>query len=128
MVRKTRNRSTKTIWTYAYQIVPPQREHRLSTIKTLLEHEQADAHRKARTWVGRVVREQQITHILVVSDSPAQSRAVNRRLEAEFKSLAVGFSMTAPMIVTDDRAPSPAAEDGADVESMSPEDGTTSTG
>jgi hypothetical protein len=105
VVRK-RSRSPKTIWTYAYQIVPPQTEHRLSTIKTLLKHEQADAQRKARTWVGRVVREQQITHILVVSDSPAQSRDVNRRLETEFKALAVGFSITAPMVVADDAAAS----------------------
>jgi hypothetical protein len=106
MVRKTRSRSPKTIWTYAFQIEPPQTEHRLSTIKSLLEHEQADAQRNARTWVGRVVLEQQITHILVVSDSAAHSRDVNRRLEAEFKALAVGFSMTAPMVVADDAAPS----------------------
>ena len=105
MVGKTHNRSPKTIWTYAFQIEPPQTEHRLSTIKTLLDHEQADAQRKARTWVGRVVLERQITHILVVSDSFAHSREVNRRLEAEFKALAVGFSITAPMVVTDDAAP-----------------------
>jgi len=109
-VRKTRSGSSKTIWTYAFQIEPPQTERRLRTIKTLLEHEQADAQRNARTWVGRVVLEQQITHILVVSDSPEQSRDVNRRLEAEFKTLAVGYSMTAPMAVADDAAPS--GEDG----------------
>jgi tRNA/tmRNA/rRNA uracil-C5-methylase (TrmA/RlmC/RlmD family) len=109
-VRKTRSRSSKTIWTYAFQIEPPQTEHRLRTIKTLLEQEQADAERHARTWVGRVVREQQITHILVVSDSPEQSRDVNRRLEAEFKALAVGFSISAPMVVADHAAPSDADE------------------
>lgn len=101
---KARTRSPKAVWTYAYQIVPPQTEDRLGTIKTLLEQEHADARRRARTWVGRVVLEQQITHILVVTDSPEQSGEVNRRLEAELGELQVGFSITAPMAVADDDA------------------------
>lgn len=99
MVKKKSSRSPKTIWTYAYEIVPPQAEDGLGTIKTLLEDEHADAQRGARTWAGRVVLKQQITHILVVSDSPEQNRGVNRRLEAELKELKMGFSMTAPMSV-----------------------------
>lgn len=98
MVTRRRNPS-RTIWTYAYQIVPPQAEDRLGAIKTLLDDEQADARVRARTWVGRVVLEQQITHIMVVSDSREQNREVNRRLEAELKQLNVGFSVTAPMAV-----------------------------
>jgi hypothetical protein len=109
-VSKTRKRSPKTMWTYAYRIVPPQAEHRLSTIKALLEHEQADARRKALTWVGRVVLEEQITHIMVVSDSPERSREANGRLEAEFKALAVGYSISAPMLVEHDAEPSPATD------------------
>jgi hypothetical protein len=97
-------RPAPTVWTYAYQIVPPQAEGRLGTIKSLLDLEHSDARRGKRTWVGRVVLEEQITHILVVSDSPEQNRDVNRRLEAELKQLNVGFSMTLPMTVTDDPA------------------------
>jgi hypothetical protein len=104
MARKKHGRSPKTIWTYAYQIVPPQAEHRLHTIKRLLDDEHAAAHRGARTWTARVVLEQQVTHILVVSDSPEQSREVNRKLETEFNELSVGFSMTAPMAVADGAA------------------------
>lgn len=102
MVPPKRNPSPKTIWTYAYEIVPPQAEERLEAIKTLLDDEHTDARERARTWVGRVVLEQQITHIMVVSDSPAQNREVNRRLEAELTQLNVGFSLTAPMAVVND--------------------------
>lgn len=117
MVRKKRSQSPKTLWAYAYQIVPPQAEDRLRTIKTLLDHERADAQRGARTWVGRVVLEQQMTHILVVSDSPEQNREVNRKLEAALKELKAGFSMTAPMTVADDAALSPATERPSGMES-----------
>jgi hypothetical protein len=109
MAGKQDSRSSKTIWAYAYQLVPPQGEHRLDTIQALLDHAHSDAQRVARTWVGRVVTEQQITHILVVSDSPLRNRGVNRRLEAELKQLNVGFSVTAPLAVIDDAALSPAA-------------------
>ena len=104
MVRKDRSESPKTIWTYAYQIVPPQAEGRLDAIKHLLDVEHADAHRGARTWAGRVILEPQVTHILVVSDSPEQSREINRRLETELKELAVGFIKSVPMAVADDAA------------------------
>jgi len=50
---------------------------------------------------GRVVLQQQVTHILVVSDSPAPHREANRRRETELKGLKVGFSITAPMAVAD---------------------------
>ncbi len=96
--------SAKTIWAYAYEIHPPQPENRLCRIKALLDHEHSDAKLKAQIWNGRFVEEKLITHILVVSDTPAQGREVNRKLEAELKELKAGFSLTAPMSVTDDRA------------------------
>lgn len=105
--------AAKTVWTYAYQIVPPQTVGRLAAIKNLLEHEHADARREARTWVGRVVLERQITNILVVSDSPEQNRAVNRRLEVELKLLNVGFSITAPLAVANAAAPPSPESKGA---------------
>lgn len=107
MSRKKRTESPKTIWAYAYQILPPQAADRLRAIQTLLDHEHADAQRGARTWGGRVVLEQEVTLILVVSDSPEQNREINRKLEAELKALQAGFSITAPMAVEDDPRPLP---------------------
>jgi hypothetical protein len=103
----------KTIWTYAYQIVPAQAHDRLNTIKALLAHEHTDAARAERTWAGQVVLEHQVTHILVVCDSPELNCEVNQKLEAELKALNVGFSVTVPMVVVNDEvsppgAPSPA--------------------
>jgi hypothetical protein len=105
MATQDRRPSPKTVWTYGYQIIPPQAVDRLATITNLLDNEHLDARRGERTWVGRVVTEQQVTHILVVSDSPEQNRDVNRRLEAELEQLQVDFSITAPMAVTDGPEP-----------------------
>ena len=109
MIRKKVNVPAKSVWAYAYQIVPPQAEDRLRSIKTLLDHEHAEARRGARTWAGRVVLEQQATHILVVSDSPQQNHEVNLRLEAELKALKVGYKITTPMVVAEDET-EPSAE------------------
>ena len=95
------------LWTYAYQIEPPQIEERLLNVRTLLDDERDEARYGARTWVARVVTEKRVTHILVVSDSPDRGREINGRLEAELTRLGVGFSMTAPMEVGDGAAPSP---------------------
>jgi len=102
MAPEKRTFAAKPVWAYAYQILPPQAEDRLHTIKKLLDQENADAQRAARTWAGRVVVEQQVTHILVVSDSPEQDHAVNRRLEAKLQELNAGFSITVPIAVADD--------------------------
>jgi hypothetical protein len=42
-----------------------------------------------------------------VSDSPDQSGEVNRRLESRLKLLQAAFSLTVPMALPDDEAPSP---------------------
>lgn len=89
--------SVKPIWAYAYQLSPPQLADRLCTIQPLLDEEHVDARRKGRTWSGRVVPEERITHILVVSDSPEQDHASNRKLESELKELKAKFSISAPM-------------------------------
>ena len=96
---------TRPLWAYAYEIVPPQPEDRLRTIRALIEHEHWDAQLEARTWRGNVVAEQQVTHILVVSDGAEQDREINRKLAAELKQLNVGFLITAPMAVADDATP-----------------------
>ena len=93
------------MWAYVYEIVPPQAENALSKLRTLLDQENAAAERGGGTWVGRLVLEQGITRILIVSDSPQQDREVNRRLEAALKQLEAGFSITVPMALPDDAAP-----------------------
>jgi hypothetical protein len=95
----------KPVWAYAYQIVPPQTQDRLDTITALLEQEQEDARNAARTWQSRLVAEEHVTHILVVSDSPAQDLEVNQRVEGALRAMDVGFSVTAPMPVEDEPPP-----------------------
>lgn len=102
MPDEKRTPPAKTIWAYAYQILPPQPAARLHAIKALLDHAHTEAQRGERTWTGRVVVEEQLTHILIVSDSPEQNHDVNRRLEAKLQELNAGFSLTAPVAVTDD--------------------------
>lgn len=97
MVTKNPNPSLESRWAYAYQLLPAQLADRLRTIQPLLDDEQADARRNGRTWAGRVVPEELITHILVVSDSPDQDHDGNRKLESELKELKAKFSISAPM-------------------------------
>jgi hypothetical protein len=105
MARKKSIPPPKPMWAYAYELVPPQAEERLRSIKPVLDKEHSEARRGARTWVSNVVLERQVTHILVVSDSPAQNREVNRQLEATLRELKAGFSVTAPMLVADEVTP-----------------------
>jgi hypothetical protein len=107
MPNNKRTPTPKTVWAYAYQILPPQGAERLHAITTLLDHAHTEAERDARTWTGRVVVEEQITHILIVSDSPEQNHEVNRRLEAKLEELNAGFSITVPIAVADDTAVTP---------------------
>ncbi len=92
----------KSVWAYAYQIVPPQPAERLDTIRALLDREAMDARTRARTWEGRLVAEEHVTHILVVSDSAEQDLEVNQRVEAELRDLEADFSVTVPMAVERD--------------------------
>ena len=101
MAKKNPKNLRKTRWAYAYELVPPQGADRMRQIEALLDREKSDARRDARTWAGRVVVEEQVTHILVVSDSPDQNHAVNLRLETKLKELQTEFLITAPMIVAD---------------------------
>jgi hypothetical protein len=90
----------KTLWAYAYEIVPPQDEDQISAIQTLLANEHADAIRSARTWTGTLVCDPLVTQILVVSDSPNQTRDVNRRIESQLRSGHATFRVTPCMVVT----------------------------
>ena len=95
----------KSVWAYAYQIVPPQPETRLRAIRALLDREAVDARSRARTWEGRLVAEEHVTHILVVSDGPEQNLVVNERVEAELRDLEAGFSITTPLAVEGEPPP-----------------------
>lgn len=103
-----RSRSPQTIWAYAYQILPPQTKSRLRAVRALLDQEHSAAQHGSRTWAGRLILGARMTHILIVTDSLARSRMVNRRLEAQLKQLKVTFSVTGPVALPGDAAsPSP---------------------
>jgi hypothetical protein len=89
----------RSLWVYAYQIVPPQPSSRLGTIRALLTDETAAARDTARTWSGRLVLERYATHILIVSDAPGHDQSINLRLEAELERLDAPFSVTEPLAV-----------------------------
>lgn len=108
-VKQTGRRARRTLWAYDYAIVPPQAEAQLDRLRTILEEAHTAARRVARTWSGRVVRGQQVTHILVVSDSPDQDRGVNRQLEGLLNLANASFSLTAPMAVPAEAPPPPHA-------------------
>ena len=95
----------RTLWAYGYEMVPPHREDLMSTIRGLLDRENSEAKREARTWTARLVTEQQATHVLIVSTSPKLDLEINRKLETELKALGVQFMVTVPMLVQDGPKP-----------------------
>lgn len=99
MVSKERHQPPKTLWVYAYHIASSQTEDRLRTIRALLDDEHAAAQRSTGIWIGRVVFELHIAHLLILSDGPEQTREINHRLETELKELNMGFSISVPMAV-----------------------------
>jgi hypothetical protein len=100
MASDVRDSTPQSVWVYAYKLSPPQAVSRLQTIQPLLAEALSDAKNEARTWAGTVVLEERVTHILVVSDSPEQNHAGNRRLETELQQLGAEFSVTAPMALS----------------------------
>jgi hypothetical protein len=71
----------------------------LGALRRLLDDENASAFEQGRAWAAQLILEQRSTQILVVSDTPAQNRAVNRRLELELQHLAAPFRITAPLAI-----------------------------
>lgn len=107
---KGRGSHPEPLWVYSYELVPRQEEDHLNSIRAFLEQEHAEAQGDARTWTGKLVRGQRVTHILIVSDSPDHRGEVNRRLEDQLKQLKAAFSLTVPMPLVGDDAPSPGVE------------------
>jgi hypothetical protein len=87
------------LWAYAYQLLPPRATDRMSRIPELVHQENADAVRDGRKWTARLIAENQVTHVLVFSDTPDLDGDRNRRLEAMLRELDVRFTVTLPMRV-----------------------------
>lgn len=104
------------LWAYAYEFMRPQPEDRMGAVQGLLDREEAEARKDARSWGSRFVTEEQVTHILIVSDSPRQDQEANRRLEADLGELEVGFFITSATAIgdeDDEPMPSPAGAAGS---------------
>jgi hypothetical protein len=102
----------RTLWAYGYEIIPPQGDDLMKEIGTLLSEEYENAKRTKRVWAGRMVREQRVTHIMVVTDSPDQTGGVNHRIESRLERLKAGYSLSAPLAVADE---DPAQTPGPDL-------------
>lgn len=89
----------ESLWAYAYQLRPPRTTDLVRTIAELVNQENEDALRGAHTWTARLVTEPQVTHVLVLSDTPELDREMNRRLEARLRELDVPFTVSLPMRV-----------------------------
>jgi hypothetical protein len=87
------------LWAYAYQLLPPRATDRITGILELVHQENAGAVRDARKWTARLIAERQVTHVLVLSDTPDLDGDMNRRLEARLRELDVRFTVTLPMRV-----------------------------
>ena len=100
MINKGRAPPLKALWAYSYSITLPESD-RFAPIQVLLDREHSEARDGARTWAGTVVEEPPVTRILVVSDSPAQDRDINRRLELALKEMGAIFGVTVPLEVAE---------------------------
>lgn len=86
-------------WAYAYRLEPPQSVSRLKEIKALLEQEHRTAKDRSGTWEGRLVDDERVSHILVLSDTPDLTGDANRRLELALQAINARFNLTIPMVV-----------------------------
>lgn len=109
MVDEGRTSDSGVRWAYSYELEPALSPERLGAVKALLDGEREAPGDGAGTWASRLVFEERVSHILVVSDTPRQDLDVNRRLERKLRDLKAGFSVTAPLVVTDDSGPTPDA-------------------
>lgn len=87
------------IWAYAYRLEPPQQASRLKEVRALLEREHKTAKGRSGTWEGRLVDDESVSHILVLSDTPDLTGESNRRLESALQAINAHFNLTVPMVV-----------------------------
>ena len=79
--------------------MPPPPPEGLGQLRRVLDQENAAAFEHARAWAAQLILEQRSAQILVVSDSPAQNRAVNHRLEGELRRLDALYRVSDPVAV-----------------------------
>ena len=72
----------------------------MGTISEVLSRAHREAKLNASTWTGRLVAEDVITHILVVSDDHAFDQEISAQLEAELARIRAEFIRTLPLTVT----------------------------
>lgn len=115
MTNQEPNPRPRTVWAYAYEFIKPQEEDRMRAVKGLLHREETEARRDARSWGSRLVTKEEVTHILIVSDTPRQDLEANRRLEGELGELKADFFVTAAMAIGDEDEESepPATPEGS---------------
>lgn len=87
----------EALWVYGYEMISPPLEDRMTAIQDLLSRENDQAQRDERSWTARLVTEERVTHVLIVSDSPEVDLPCNRKLETELRALGVNFHVTVPM-------------------------------
>jgi hypothetical protein len=102
MTNKEPKPGPRTVWAYAYEFTQPQPADRMHAVQGLLDREETEARKDSRSWGSRFVTKEQVTHILVVNDSPRQDLEVNRLLEMELKEMKAGFSITAALAIDDE--------------------------
>jgi hypothetical protein len=105
MTGRSRDPPKGGLWAYAYDITLPESDDHFRAIQELLEREHTEANAGARKWAAQVVVEPPVARILVVSDSPAQDRAANRRIEAALTDLSATFIVTVPLAVSGGDSP-----------------------
>lgn len=71
-------------------------------IRAVLERERRDAVQRQGTWEARLVADERIAHILILTDSPDLSSDVHHRIAAELLALEARFSVTVPLALVDD--------------------------
>lgn len=89
----------RQLWAYAYRVVPPPAATDLGELRTLLDHENAAAFKHARAWAAQLILEQRSAQILVVTDTPARDRSIDRRVESELHRLAASYRVTDPVAI-----------------------------
>jgi hypothetical protein len=93
--------SSPKLWAYTYRLIPPLAPERLRALRTLLAREQKAAVSRDGVWQGRLVVDDRVSHILVVSDSSDLDDQVNRRLASALHTLDTDYAITLPLAVGD---------------------------
>jgi hypothetical protein len=93
------------IWTYGYALTPPIARDRIGPLAVLLDDGHTEARRVSRTWEGRLVDQDEVTHILVVCDTSDRDLAINRLLERELGRLEAPFLVTESVLIQGSSGP-----------------------